>query len=172
MRGHNRSQGAPTLWALADELQSSDGSAKVNAEFKKLTVFFQFRGVLNAKVHAIRTHGPPEYYQCTFCGKVFVDSSILTTGWNESFLFRLINSRPMSLRFLKTPLLFLTNPISGWLGWRSLALRGLISNQSQAASSMFQVVRCSYNFRDHIMRAHGINGRRLVETYGKLVGEA
>ena len=31
---------------------------------------FQFKGVINAKVHAIRTHGPPEFYQCNFCGKV------------------------------------------------------------------------------------------------------
>ena len=31
---------------------------------------FQFKGVINAKVHAIRTNGPPEFYQCNFCGKV------------------------------------------------------------------------------------------------------
>jgi hypothetical protein len=32
-----------------------------------------------------------------------------------------------------------------------------------------QIVRSRYNFRDHIMRAHGINGRGLVETHGTLL---
>ena len=32
-----------------------------------------------------------------------------------------------------------------------------------------KVIRCSYNFRHHLMRAHGLTGRKLIETYGTRV---
>ena len=44
---------------------------------------FQFKGVINAKVHAIRTHGPPEFYQCNFCLKVKSSTLLLATSLVE-----------------------------------------------------------------------------------------